>query len=57
MTAPPMISAMPTLRQAVSFSFSTNTAMAAVVSGSTPWVKALACDTGAKARPAPTVSV
>ena len=57
MTAPAMISTMPILRQAVSFSLSTTTAMTAVVSGSTPCVNALAYATGAKARPAPTVSV
>ena len=37
-----------------SLSLSMIAAMIAVVSGSTPWVKALACATGAKIRPAPT---
>ena len=53
-TAPTMIRPMPNLRDRGSLSLSMIAATIAVVSGSTPWVKALACATGAKIRPAPT---
>ena len=47
-TAPTTIRPIPTLRVRGRRSPSMIAATIAVVSGSTPWVKALACDTGAK---------